>query len=114
MCDKLDSGVMVVTHDTKPELEFAAYLDQCGIAFKKQYVIQFGKIGVDRFRHAYDFHILGTSILVEIDGDYWHSRPGAVERDQTCDLVASEKGFNVIRIRTSELKAKLQTLEGLI
>lgn len=114
MYEKLDSGKLVVRHNTKPELEFADYLNKAGIGFKKQFVIQFGKIGINRFRHAYDFHILDTNILVEIDGDYWHSRPGAVERDIECDRIASDRGFHVIRIKTSELKSSLKILEGLI
>ena len=113
MYEKLESGKLVVRHDTKPELEFAAYLDSSNIGYKKQFIIQFGKIGIDRFRHAYDFHILNTNILVEIDGDYWHSRPGAVERDSECDKVASDHGYHVLRIKTSNLKEALEMLKGL-
>jgi G:T-mismatch repair DNA endonuclease (very short patch repair protein) len=110
MYEKLESGKLVVRHDTKPELAFAEQMDKLGISYKKQFVIQFGRIGIDRFRHAYDFHLLDTNILVEIDGDYWHSKPGAVERDSECDRVASDRGYHVIRIRTSNLKQSLEML----
>lgn len=110
MYHKLEQGIVVPKYDSKPEIEFATYLEQAGIGFKKQFIIQFGRIGVDRFRHAYDFHILDTNILVEIDGDYWHSKPGAVERDAECDKVASQRGYHVIRIKTSNLKQSLALL----
>ena len=107
---KIEKGIVVPLHDTKPELEFAKYLEEAGIGYKKQFVIQFGKIGIDRFRHAYDFHILGTNIIVEIDGDYWHSSEVAIERDKICDKVADDYGFHVIRVKTSELKSAIDRL----
>ena len=54
--------------------------------------------------HRYDFKIVDTKVIVEMDGDYWHSLPEYVERDAKFDLTAERHGFQVIRIKQSELK----------
>lgn len=104
MIDKNLSGKLTRSRDTKPELMFAALLDELSIEFEKQFLIQFGKIGVNRFRHCYDFKIKHLDVLIEIDGDYWHSLPEIIERDKICESVASEKGYKVLRFKQSELE----------
>lgn len=53
--------------------------------------------------HRYDFLIKNTNVIVEMDGDFWHSKPDHVLRDSKFDDTARRHGYIVIRIRESEL-----------
>lgn len=105
MIDRVQRGTLRRTTNTKPERALAALLVDLGVAYSQQFLIQYGstKDGT-RFRHCYDFHITGTNILIEVDGDYWHTRPEVIARDRACEAVALERGFQVIRITESDLK----------
>jgi G:T-mismatch repair DNA endonuclease (very short patch repair protein) len=52
--------------ETKPEAFVRDVLQRFGYAFKSQFGI--GQL-------LYDFHITGTSLLIEVQGDYWHANP---------------------------------------
>lgn len=54
--------------------------------------------------HRYDFLISDTSIIVEMDGDFWHSLPEHVARDAKFDETAKAHGYTVVRIRESDVK----------
>jgi len=54
--------------NTKPELKMKEILNELNISFEHQYRIE----GIN---HNFDFHICNTNILIEVDGDYWHSNP---------------------------------------
>ncbi|MCK4357323.1 MAG: DUF559 domain-containing protein [Candidatus Cloacimonetes bacterium] len=49
--------------DTKPELKMKEILNELNIPFEHQF-----RLG----NHLFDFRILNTNILIEVDGDYWH------------------------------------------
>ncbi|MCK4358474.1 MAG: DUF559 domain-containing protein [Candidatus Cloacimonetes bacterium] len=57
--------------NTKPELKMKEILNSLGIPFEHQF-----RLG----NHLYDFHILNTNILIEVDGDYFHSNPEKFKR----------------------------------
>lgn len=44
--------------------------------------------------------------LIEVDGEYWHSKPGAKERDQSKSELAAGRGFRLVRIQEEELKTR--------
>jgi hypothetical protein len=46
----------------------------------------------------YDCYLPGWSILFEIDGNYWHSRPEQVERDAEKTQLAERLGYTLYRI----------------
>jgi len=49
-------------------------------------------------RWSVDF-LLACGVIVEVDGDYWHSQPGVRERDAARDLtISSQHGLQVIRL----------------
>ena len=52
--------------NTKPELKMKDILNFLNIPFKHQF-----RLG----NHLFDFHILNTNILIEVDGDYYHGNP---------------------------------------
>ena len=94
--------------DTKPERFFERIVQKLNIPYTKQFLIQFGQIAKgQRFRHCYDFHITGTNVLVEIDGDYWHSQPKIILRDRECEEVAAIKGYEVVRFKQSDLETNV-------
>lgn len=82
---------------TKPEKRFAEYCTANSIEFIEQY----RKVGN---AHPYDFFLPEYNTIVEIDGTYWHTKPEQIEKDKIQTEQALEKGYNVIRIDTDQLK----------
>ena len=76
---------------SKLELRFAKALSALHVRYKQQY-----KIGTDR--RPFDFYLSRYKVLVEIDGDYWHSIPGAVERDAAKTVFALQNGYTLYRL----------------
>lgn len=52
--------------DTKPELKMKGILNELTIPFEHQFRLK---------NHLFDFRILNTNIIIEVDGDYWHGNP---------------------------------------
>ena len=48
-----------------------------------------------------------ASLIVEIDGDYWHARPKTQERDQRRDAVFQSLGWTVLHIWEHEIEADM-------
>lgn len=84
------------THSTKPEIQFANFCRENDIA----YIEQYRQVGN---KHPYDFFLQDCNLLVEIDGTYWHSTPEQKVKDQQHVDDALAKGYNIVRIDTSEL-----------
>lgn len=85
--------------DTKPELKLEDKLILLGISYEKQF-------RVPGINHLFDFHLLNTNMVVEVDGDYWHSpskRPGQRKKDYKINRLAKQKGFKVIRFWEKEI-----------
>lgn len=81
---------------SKLEQRLAAALTEAGLP----YIQQFLPIG---FNRPADFLILGAGLIVEVDGDYWHSRPGAQENDDAKDSWFLSHGYAVVRLPECEL-----------
>jgi very-short-patch-repair endonuclease len=75
---------------TKPERDFTAWCCENNIKYERQYQISKGT-------HRYDFKIDGTSVLVEIDGEFWHNKPEQKEKDSRFEKDAKNEGFTVLR-----------------
>jgi very-short-patch-repair endonuclease len=71
------------------EVIVAAMLDTLGIKYWFQRKM---------FGFVPDFVLIGRKIVIECDGGYWHSRPGAPERDARKDVVFADKGYTVLRL----------------
>lgn len=52
--------------ETRPERFVRQMLEKLGVEFTPQF-------GIDQL--LYDFHITGTSLLIEVQGDFWHANP---------------------------------------
>ena len=49
-----------------------------------------------------DIFIPEINVGIEYDGDYWHSLPDMIERDQRKDAICKDKGIRLIRIKESD------------
>lgn len=52
-----------------------------------------------------DFYLPDLDMVIECDGDYWHALPGAKRRDQKRDYWLQSKGFIVVRITETDIRA---------
>lgn len=65
--------------------------------------------------HAYDYLLLGTKTLIEVDGDRWHSMPDQIVRDHNFDSLARGLNFTVRRfLRSQILKTKSKCFDVLL
>lgn len=68
-------------------------------------VYYFGQKNVKRQfkieKKYYDYK-LGEKILIEYDGDYWHSRPDSIKNDNLKNDLATKNGYILFRIKESE------------
>jgi very-short-patch-repair endonuclease len=76
---------------TKPELAMASLLTNLGYEFKEQKWLLQGKYRVDFFLTKYN-------TIIEVDGEYWHDRPGCRAKDSERDsILHAELGYDTIR-----------------
>jgi G:T-mismatch repair DNA endonuclease (very short patch repair protein) len=95
-----------------PEKKTCALLDEIGITYTKEYSLG---------NFYYDIHITGTSLLIEVQGDYWHANPeiyldkqklnqtqlSNVRRDHYKRRFAKEQGFYTLYVWEKDLKSDL-------
>jgi len=100
------AGVEIKQHyyqqqqETTPESLLYAELERRRIPFMRQQPID-GLYVVDAL-------IPGAKIVVECDGDYWHTLPGAPERDKRKDKYLKARHYHVLRFHESELKTDVK------
>lgn len=82
-------------HTTRIEGIMASALDRRGISYERQY-----RIG--RF-HA-DFYLPEWNLVLECDGDYWHSLPRHKEFDLRRDEFMRSLGYRVCRVWEHAIK----------
>jgi len=68
-----------------------------GVLFEKQKLIN-GKFVVDAY-------IPILHLVIEADGDYWHSLPKQIIRDKSKDAYLTKCGFNLLRITGTEINS---------
>ncbi|MEO8678145.1 MAG: DUF559 domain-containing protein [Vicinamibacterales bacterium] len=76
------------------EVTVARLLDALQIEYTAQYPI--GKFIVD-------FYIPSRQIVLECDGEYWHSLPSAIEKDRRRDAWMIRNGYTVCRLPEREI-----------
>lgn len=52
-----------------------------------------------------DVFVPSKNLVIECDGDYWHTRPGAQERDRRKDSYYRASGYTIVRLWEHEIKA---------
>lgn len=92
----------VFASPTNPEKIIKKFLEERGIEHEFQFHLG---------RFYYDFYIPNRNLLVEYDGTYWHSLPGAKERDEEKTALALEKGYMLTRLQsTTESEVSIRFL----
>ena len=88
------------------ELPIAQILDALEISYKSQ-----KSIGP----YIVDFYLPGHNLIIECDGDYWHSLPGRKEKDQKRDRWLRGHGYEVLRLNEDAIRndPHLAIVEGL-
>ena len=93
------------------EVTLAAHLQAYGIQFKQEF-----KFHSER-RWKADFHIVGTKILVEVEGAVWangrHTRPKGYLGDMEKYNAAAALGYQVYRFSTEQVKSGM-TIEKIL
>lgn len=80
---------------SKPEVEFYNVLKfYYGNNVQKNFILE---------NKHYDY-IIGNKILIEYDGDYWHSREHNIINDKIKDEIAHKYDYIIFRIKDSESK----------
>ena len=82
---------------TKPEKVLFSALKKENISFKDHYGINLGKEVSFGFYTNADCAIPKKKIAIYVDGEYWHSLPGAPERDKEVSETLTKCGWRVLR-----------------
>jgi len=109
---------------TDIEKMFEVILEELEIPFQCKFRI-YDKNKVNFWFREYDFLILNTNILIEVDGDYWHGNQNIFEEltefqksiqinDEIKENFAKNKGYNVIRFWGSDIKKNSQEIKNII
>lgn len=80
---------------TQPEKDVQKTLEQLKVDYVSQVTIG---------RYLVDFLLPDKQIVIEVDGDYWHSLPESQKRDAQKDKYLSRSGYTVVRITETETK----------
>lgn len=106
MMDMISSGKMFKKN--KIERKTEEWLNDNNIDYRYNFILD--------GRYQYDFRILGTNYIVEVQGDFWHGNPDIYsesdlserqlfkkQRDDEKLDYANEKGYNILYIWESEI-----------
>ena len=88
--------------DTSLERLFETFLLEHAIIYTKQHVLDWS-----RGAFSYDFLLTDQNLLVEVDGEYWHSSGKAINRDRIKEKVAREQGYSFVRISSLDWKPEI-------
>jgi len=79
---------------------FANALTLAGIIFQKQYPIG---------TYTVDFAVPQNRIVIECDGEYWHSQPLCIKRDRRKDKFLSKHNWQVLRFPEKLINTDLES-----
>ena len=90
------------------EKAIAILLDEVGVEWLREHPLPYIK---GQWRY-YDFYLPQHNLLIEVDGDYWHSSQGkpswvilaAKKNDMLKNWIAKKEGYRLIRIREKEIQ----------
>lgn len=90
--------------DTGLELNFKAFLEQHGIAYEHQYIVDDTRSG----QWLFDFYIPSLNLLVEVDGEYYHTISlRQINRDKRKQNCAWKRGYHFLRISDKDWRPEL-------
>jgi len=80
---------------TKIEIKTANFLKEQNIEFIQQYLVS--------GRMLFDFYIPMCNLIIEVDGDYWHSLEKSIKRDKSKSAYLKAIGINLLRVTETEV-----------
>ena len=81
---------------TSIERSVACILTELGITFEQQVLFKY---------YAADIYLPEQNVIIECDGDYWHSTPVMIAHDKKRDKWFANHGIGVIRLKECDIKA---------
>lgn len=103
----VDIATFAQKQESSLELKMASILDSIGVKYEKQFKVE---------KKVADFKILGTNILVEADGLYWHSDAGDKHSDYHFNkrLLYERLGYRAFFFREDEIRDKFPIVKSII
>ena len=80
---------------TNLEQKVKSFLDGWGIRYIPQYPLRQGYIA--------DFALPDKKIIIEVDGERWHSGKKKLKKDQFRDYMLKRAGWTTIRIKEKDI-----------
>lgn len=93
-CWGIYSRINMPKKNTNIEILLRKKLEYLGIKFKEQVAIE--RICVVDF-------LICNNIVINADGDYWHSLPKMIEKDKRQDKELNKLGYKIIRLKGSKI-----------
>ena len=81
------------------EMKLYSELENRGIFFEKQKLVN--------SRFIVDAFVPSLNLVIEADGDYWHSLDKVIKRDKAKNAYLLKCGFNLLRLSESEINTNL-------
>lgn len=91
---------------TSIEIKMAEELDRRGINYIEQRNLN------DKF--LLDFMLPEYNIVIECDGDYWHTRPEAIRRDKRKNAYVKACGFSMYRFWEHEINTDVEACVDMV
>jgi len=88
--------------DTSIELKVKEYLRELGIKYVHPYYL--------KPKFILDFYVPSLNLIIECDGDYWHSLPKVVKRDKAKNNYLTKRGFRLLRLPESLINQRVECL----
>jgi very-short-patch-repair endonuclease len=109
---------------TDIESLFEDILQELEIPYQLKFRI-YDKEKIDFWFKEYDFLILNTNILIEVDGDYWHGnkkifeqlsdfQKSVQENDKIKEMFAKKNGYEIVRFWGSDIKKNYEEVKNTI
>lgn len=89
--------------NTKPELGCKEFLELNNLEYEHQYIVNDLKTGA----WTYDFYVKEKNLLIETDGEYFHRKYEAYNRDRFKNRIAKEHGYVLLRLSDLNLDFSL-------
>jgi len=92
-------------YSSLPEKIFARALMQRGIPFMTQVSVAGGRQAIGGF--VLDFVLYTLGLVVRIQGDYWHTREGAIAKDAAQALLLKSRGQRLVDVWEHDILTRL-------
>lgn len=89
--------ILSLKHPTSIEKTLYDYLLLKGILFEKQKLIN--------GRFIVDVYIPSLNLVIEADGNYWHTLPRVMKKDKAENAYLRKCGFNLVRLTDQEINS---------